>query len=368
MTRALFKTFLLTSALVSLTACGSMMKKSSPKLAAAHNAPVVEYGASAGFGSSGVHTVLSGDTLYTIAQQYRLSVREIIDANNLTPPYRLANGTRVLLPPPETYKIKNGDNLPLVARTFSVSQHELVALNNLGSPYRLMTGQEIRLPRARPSVPPPEEKLAPIIFEPMSVVPPAPSVVMNHPVAVRQDSVAVETLPDVPPPGLKVVVPKQNRTVAMQDLRPPQPVIPAAKPEKVSIAMDMQPPPRSDGRFMLPVNGSVISKFGNKPGGLYNEGVNISAPRGTPVRAAENGKVVYVGKAVEGYGNLVLVKHADNYITAYAHLDKTLIKEGQILKRGQPLGTVGSTGNVDRPQVHFEIRKGRESVDPSVMT
>lgn len=115
---------------------------------------------------------------------------------------------------------------------------------------------------------------------------------------------------------------------------------------------------------MRPVNGRIISQFGPKKDGLYNDGINIKAVRGSAVRSAENGIVVYTGDDLEGYGNLVLIRHENRMMSAYAHLDKTLIKRGAKVARGQSIGTVGSTGQVDSPQLHFELRKGSNPLNP----
>lgn len=365
--------------LLALNACSTTKNifKASPKkqqqvarVSDTDLAPMVDYGASAGLGSGGVHTVLAGDTVYSIAKQYKLNTRDIIDANDLVAPFRLGTGMRIKLPPPQTYKVRVGDNVPLIAKTFSVSQTELVSLNNISSPYRLTIGQDLRLPR-------------PLVVHasftttaPTTINTDALASVWTPPVTSTNNNGVVmsETLPSNIPTHMPVQV------VGM----PPQPVasattgggmmmVPPVKPNLQTAALpapmgdEFILPPRTGARFLKPVDGSVVSRYGPKSGGLYNEGINIAAPRGTPVRAAEAGKVVYVGNAVDGYGNLVLVKHAGGYITAYAHMDKTFAKEGQILKRGHTIGTVGSTGNVDRAQLHFEVRRGRESVDPTTM-
>ena len=124
-------------------------------------------------------------------------------------------------------------------------------------------------------------------------------------------------------------------------------------------------PPRSGRTFSWPVRGRVLSTFGPKADGLHNDGINIAARAGAPVVAAENGVVVYAGNELKGFGNLLLVRHADGWMTAYAHLDKALVKKGQKVTRGQAIGTVGSTGGVSQPQLHFEIRKGTQAVDPA---
>ena len=116
--------------------------------------------------------------------------------------------------------------------------------------------------------------------------------------------------------------------------------------------------------FIWPVEGKIISHFGVKAKGLRNDGVNIKAGRGTAVRAAETGVVVYAGNELRGFGKLLLVKHVGGWITAYAHNNELLVKRGQKLKRGQKIATVGSTGNVSTPQLHFEIRLGKVAKNP----
>ena len=115
---------------------------------------------------------------------------------------------------------------------------------------------------------------------------------------------------------------------------------------------------------MWPLRGNVLSSFGPKPGGLQNDGINIAAARGAPVRAAENGIVVYAGNELKGFGNLLLVRHADGWMTAYAHLDEILVERGAAVQRGQSVAKVGQTGSVGSPQLHFEMRRAGRAVDP----
>ena len=108
----------------------------------------------------------------------------------------------------------------------------------------------------------------------------------------------------------------------------------------------------------------IISRFGPRRGGLHNDGINIAAPRGAPVFASENGVVAYAGNSIKGFGNLLLVRHSDGWTTAYAHIDKVLVRKGDTVKRGETIGTIGTSGKVNRPQLHFEIRKGSQAIDP----
>ena len=116
--------------------------------------------------------------------------------------------------------------------------------------------------------------------------------------------------------------------------------------------------------FRWPAKGRVIAGFGPKTNGQPNDGINIALPEGTPVKAAEDGVVAYAGNELKGYGNLVLVRHSNGYVTAYAHAKELLVKRGDPIKRGQMIARSGQTGNVDAPQLHFEIRKGPAPIDP----
>src|SRR5581483_6821445 len=116
--------------------------------------------------------------------------------------------------------------------------------------------------------------------------------------------------------------------------------------------------------FRWPVRGRVIAGFGPKPTGQQNDGINLAVPEGTPVKAADDGVVAYAGNELKGYGNLVLVRHSNGLVTAYAHASELLVKRGDSIKRGQVIAKSGQTGNVSSPQLHFEVRKGTTPVDP----
>lgn len=279
-------------------------------------APVTSYGGDKGAGSAGIHTVLDGDTVYSISQRYNLPIRDIVEVNALYAPYKLRTGFRMKLPPPREYKVRDGDTLYGIARTFEVTTNGIARLNNLRSPYVLKEGQIVRLPS---SVQDPETSVQP---------------------SVRTASLTTPA---------QITPPEKPRKTEARTARTPLP---------------KTTPGRSSSKFLKPVSGKTISSFGPKANGLHNDGINIRVPRGTPVRAAENGVVVYAGNELEGYGNLVLVRHADRWMTAYAHLDKIMVKRGATIKRGASLGTVGSTGQVDEPQLHFEIRRGTKALDP----
>ena len=124
------------------------------------------------------------------------------------------------------------------------------------------------------------------------------------------------------------------------------------------------PLPPTRNTFLWPAEGRVISRFGSKPGGMHNDGINIAVPMGTAVRAAQNGVVAYAGNELRGYGNLVLIRHEDGWMTAYAHNDSLLVGKGDVVERGQVISRSGKSGRVSRPQAHFEIRRNGEPQDP----
>ena len=116
--------------------------------------------------------------------------------------------------------------------------------------------------------------------------------------------------------------------------------------------------------FQWPLNGKILATFGARSNGLENEGIAIAVPEDTPITCAEDGEVIYAGSGLKGYGNLVLVRHANDYVTIYAHAKEISVRRGDQIKRGHVIGSSGQTGNVSAPQLYFEIRKGTTPVDP----
>jgi murein DD-endopeptidase MepM/ murein hydrolase activator NlpD len=165
--------------------------------------------------------------------------------------------------------------------------------------------------------------------------------------------------PFAPPPSYRAEVPVAPVTTAS-----------APQPEKAASVTAVEEPEetRSLGgspQFRWPVRGRVISGYGAKANGQQNDGINLAVPEGTEVKAAENGVVAYAGNELKGYGNLVLLRHSDGWMTAYAHNSQLMVKRGDNVRRGQTIARAGSTGGVASPQVHFEIRKGSTPVDPT---
>jgi murein DD-endopeptidase MepM/ murein hydrolase activator NlpD len=328
-------------------------------------APVTLYGNGIGAGSAGIHTVTNGETIYDIARRYNIVMRDIVVTNELNAPFTLAPGMRLKLPPPQEYRVRPGDTIYQVSRLFAVGPTEIAQMNDLSSPYALKGGQVLKLPSVT-------EKTVPYALQ-------SPVSVASAPVA----GVEAETL--APPPVMgepfapgTMAAPSQQ--AAVQGMAAPGAAqgevggtagSPAASSlsasgstpgEKITVAT----PARASSRFLEPVRGTIVSGYGPKPGGLHNDGINIAAARGTPVAAADNGVVVYAGDELKGSGNLVLIRHADRWMTAYAHMDGIKVKRGDVIRRGQTIGTVGATGSVDAPQLHFEVRRGTEAINPKL--
>jgi murein DD-endopeptidase MepM/ murein hydrolase activator NlpD len=278
--------------------------------------------------------VKRGDTLDRIARRHGVSAREIIRLNALKPPYRLRIGQRLRLRAqpsrPSVHQVRRGESVAKIAKRYGVSKRAIIRLNHLKRPYRLTVGQTLALPgRAAPSRRAASRR--------------KPSLERARPVIRRSNARSV--------PGLEV-----HRKVAGAVLR--------GSGVRDRHAKMGTPPALSGHGFAWPVRGRIIGRFGSYPGGLRNDGVNIAAPAGSIVRAAEHGVVAYTGSGVEGFGELLLIKHAGGWMTAYAHNDRFLVHRGQRVRRGQPIARVGNTGAVIRPQLHFEIRKDKRPIDP----
>ncbi len=274
--------------------------------------------------AAGEYVVQAGDTVYGIAQRSGISTRALIDWNGLRPPYTLIVGDRLKLPVSQGYVVQRGDSLYAISRRFGVDMATLARANNLRAPYTIHVGQNLRLPRGATP-------------------------------AAGQDNVQTASLP----PASRS---DATSTAARPAVKPAPPRTPVTtRPVKTVPA----PPPRASSGFVWPVEGRVLSTFGAKKNGLHNDGVNIAAPRGAPVRAADNGVVAYAGKEIRGFGNLLLIKHEGGLITAYAHNDAVLVARGDKVTRGQVIAKVGTSGGVETPQLHFEVRQGTRAVDPT---
>lgn len=240
-----------------------------------------------------------------------------------------------------THTIQSGESLYTIARRYDVTTQALVQANALSSPDKIVVGQKI-------------------------VIPGRADLLANRAPAPAPVTEVATTSPVVTP------TPAAGTTAAVGDAKvldqaevpAPAQAAPAQAAPTQTAALPAQEPALSGAdKFRWPVSGRVITDFAASKG----TGINIEVPEGTAIKAAENGTVIYTGSGVEGYGNLVLVRHPNGYVSAYAHLQNISVSKGAVVNRGDPIGTAGMTGSVSRPQLHFELRKGATPVDPVPM-
>lgn len=331
--------------------------------------------------SAGTVMVRNGDNVWQISKRYRLPLRDIIEINNLQPPYALSTGQRILLPKPLEYTVAPSDTLHLVSRMYAVPLSELVKTNNLSEPYRLKAGQVIRIP-------------SPQVMHDDTVAMAAAQMTSAVTSNTTYEKIEQDDLPPPMPTSTVTTSPvyapaaSQTRSidrvittwagdrgtsVTKQTTTTTKPLattsVVAVRPVLSAQPRNLAPPVTTllgsaRPNFGWPLRGKVVSGYGPKTGGLYNDGINIAAPKGTPVAAAADGIVAYVGDDLRSYGNLVLIRHSGGMTTAYAHLSSVSVRKGARIAKGQPIGTVGTSGTVSTSQLHFEVRKGSETIDP----
>jgi murein DD-endopeptidase MepM/ murein hydrolase activator NlpD len=234
------------------------------------------------------HRVGDNESLYEIATRYQAPLRALIDQNSLEPPYALAPGRVLQLPPPRFHTVARGENFEEVARRYNVDLRSLALLNRMQPPYHVR-------------------------------------------------------------PGDRVVLPAMARVMA--EPAPPTPA-PAAPPLV-----------QGSGRFVWPLRGDVVTRFGSQPGGVTIDGVEISGRAGASVTAAADGDVFYANQELEGYGVVILIRHADNYVTAYGHNRRALVREGDRVRAGQQIAELGERPD-GRSRLLFQVRRGTSAVDP----
>lgn len=236
----------------------------------------------------------------------------------------------IVTPQGRFHVVQSGDTGIAIARAYGVKWGDLITLNDLREPFLLRAGQRLRLS------PPPG-----IVAQ----APPKPQ--QAPPQSLEQRARAFDiSIDDVMTGG---------QPAANGPARTAEPEKPTALPAVAGGAP----------RFRWPLPGRIVSGFGPKPGGRFNDGVNLKANAGEPVRAASDGVVAYAGDAIAGFGNLILVKHAGGWVSAYGHNEALLVNRGARVKAGEVIARAGQTGAVNEPQLHFELRQGRTPVDPA---
>jgi len=250
------------------------------------------------------------------------------------------------------HTVTPGETVYALGRRYNVRPNDIIAANNLQSPYELKIGQKVRIPGVA-----------------VAGAAPAPKATGSLPKA--QTATAAPATPAPAPQQQASIQPAPIKSgIESSSLDAPEPQKTAYAPQASdesdagTRAAVAEPAALSAGSFRWPVRGRVISSYGEKNDGGNNDGINISVPEGTSVRASENGVVAYAGNELKGYGNLVLIRHSDDWVTAYAHNSELMVKRGDVVSRGQVIAKAGQTGSVSTPQIHFELRKGSTPVDP----
>ncbi|VAW17458.1 Lipoprotein NlpD [hydrothermal vent metagenome] len=310
-------------------------------------------------GPDGTIRVGTGDTLYSMSRANGIRVEDLAAANGIRFPYHVRFGQRIRLPgsarpaavanapayrapvgAPAVASARGGgshvvqpkETLYSVSRRYGINVKDLAATNGLTMASGLQIGQRLTLPNGSSSA--------------------TRTAALGGPyVPTAQKKVAKPATAQI-----AAAAPKAS-TVAL--------VTPAAASNPAQSSGPLaEPPVRASSQFRWPVRGRLIARFGPQADGRRNDGVNISVPEGTSVKAAENGVVAYAGNELKGYGNLVLIRHSGDWVTAYAHNSEILVERGTTVKRGQIIAKAGKTGSVSKPQVHFQVRKGAKAVDP----
>ena len=303
------------------------------------------------------YQVRKGDHLFAIARDFQTTADRLVDANDLKSANALRPGQHLKIPIEKAYVAESGDTLAAVAKRFGVSVGELSDLNNLPARGRLRGGDKIALPAHYDDHG--STRLASDLVEerptyrtvratpvPSSVFSPGPYVPSQAALAAGARRRAEEQAAATQPPPAPYRPSTPNYSSTQPSAPPPAEVIAAGR-----------------GRFIWPIRGDVLSAFGVKGLGRKNDGIDVKAAQGASVHAAAAGEVVYAGDQVPGFGNLVLIKHADGWVTAYAHLDRSLVHMRQAVMQGDEIGQVGLSGGMSEPQLHFEIRYAPRPTD-----
>lgn len=346
--------------------------------------------------------VRSGDTLYSLSRRHNTTVSELMAANGLTSSH-LQLGQRLTIPSSEasyapgrteytaspaparartyrepsyetpsyeapsyepaasrtagsdwngTYQVASGDSLYGIARRHGVTSDELQRHNGISDPRRVMPGTVLKVPGSAGGSYAAAEEPAPTGYQPM----PGPQRVAALQTYSRTD--AAESAPVARPvtDTRPITQTREVRTVSIT------PAVQNSDTTRSDTARSGSA--SSGGKLRWPVRGRVIDNFGPRKDGTHNDGVNLAVPMGAEVHAAEDGVVAYAGSELRGYGNLILLRHDNGWVTAYAHNEEISVKRGDKVTRGQVIARAGKTGEVDQPQLHFELRMGSKPVDP----
>ena len=290
-------------------------------------------------------TVGYGETIDTIARRHNVPASALMQTNGIRDASQIRPGQRLVIPryvststqtaaahgSPNTqptgniHVVKSGDTLRSISRHNGVTVAVLARANHLQPSAKLGIGDRLTIPAGGHAMAAASPTAAPQVAQPRMV----------------------------PMQKVASAASAQNAQIAKVDPQTTETVVKTAEPSG------------SMPSFRWPVRGRVVAGFGSKPNGAQNDGINLAVPEGTPIKAADDGVVAYAGNELKGYGNLVLIRHSNGFVSAYAHASELMVKRGDTIKRGQVIAHAGQTGNVTSPQLHFEIRKGSTPVDPT---
>ncbi len=324
-----------------------------------------------GEGRGNQMTARAGDNIETLARNAGLDIADILNSNGLVPSQKLVSGQRLTTPLPNEITVLEGDSVDTIARALGIDRKALTDENSLQMPYQLRRGQVLKIPQNAMASQDNNDKIGmpslidqPIIDDNLPpATPSSPIMTTETAMGQKMHSSASGTIVEedlAPPPNAKQASAPTQMQQQIQTASLNKPAAPPALP-----SAKITPLPSGAPQFSWPLNGSTLSDYGSKPDGQKNDGINIGAPQGTSVRSAAMGDVVYVGDNVAGFGNLILIRHAGGYATAYGHIQSPLVKRGDRVAVGQAIAQVGKTGNVATPQLHFEVRKGTQHVNPN---
>ena len=309
-------------------------------------------------------TVAQGDTVDTVSRRYGVPPTALMHANNITAQAQLYPGQQLVIPRYVAAPAAAAPAPPRVAAVPPASRPAPVAAAPVATAVPPAAGQGVHVVAAGETL----NKISRLYGKPVGEIAKANGIRPTQPLKIGERLVipGVRASAIKSKVGTEVASAKAAVPAATKDIEPAQ---------SISLASATSEPAKETSKatteaagalptFRWPANGRVIASFGTSPTGVQNDGINLALPEGTSVKSAEDGVVAYAGNELKGYGNLVLVRHPNGYVTAYAHAKEILVKRGDQVKRGQVIAKSGQTGNVNAPQLHFEIRKGASPLDP----
>ena len=304
-----------------------------------------------------LHRVTSGESVHKIAQDHYLSSEDVIAANDLQAPYNIRAGQKLKMPELRLHTVVKGENLGRIAEDYQVSVSGLAKVNSLKVPYVLSVGQKLRIPSSqyradvmRATLRKVSHKVAPKRIQVRKSTPDLSKMKVLRAPKPRKKVILVEVIEDEKP--VSQPKPVQKKKPRLQKKKTP--------PKKKDTVQDQS----SSEKFIWPLRGKVVSKFGSKSDGVHNDGINISAKVGTPVKATAHGSVVYAGEKLSGFGHILIIRHDKAFMSAYAHNQVLLVKRGDSVRQGEVIARSGKSGNVPNGQLHFEIRQNGKARDP----